>query len=49
MEDLSSLNGQLSDHEGGVLSFLTAPLVDSGLSLSPALSAGLSFCPGLTP
>ena len=34
MGDLTSLNKWILDHEDGVLSFLTAQLVDSGLSLS---------------
>ena len=34
MGDLTSLNEWISDHEDGVLSFLTAQLADNGLSLS---------------
>ena len=46
MGDHSSLNGQISDHEGGVLSFLTIQLVDNGLSPSPIRSTGLSSALG---
>ena len=43
MGDPSSLNRKISDHEGGVLFFLTAQLVDNELSLSPIRPIGLSF------
>ena len=49
MGDLTSLNEWISNHEDGVFSFLTAQLVDSGLSPSPVRSTGLSLSPGLVP
>ena len=49
MGDLTSLNEWISDHADGVLSFLTAQLVGSGLSLSSVWPIGLSLSPRLAP
>ena len=49
MEDLTSLNEWISDHENGELSFLTAQPVDNGLSPSPVQPTGLSLSPELAP
>ena len=49
MADPSSFNEQISDHEDGVLSFLTSQLVDNGLSSSPVQPIGLSLSPRLAP
>ena len=49
MGDLTSFNEWISDHEDGVLSFLTAQLVDNGLSLSPVRPTRLSLSSRLVP
>ena len=42
MDDSSSLNEWISNHEDGVLSFLTSQLVENGLSTSPISPLGLA-------
>ena len=49
MGDLTSFNEWISDHEDGVLSFLTTQLVDNGLSPSPVWPTRLSLSPRLAP
>ena len=49
MGDLTSLNEWILNPEDGVFSFLTAQLVDSGLSLSSVRPNGLSLSLGLAP
>ena len=46
MGDPFSLNGYISDHEGGVFSFLTTQLVDNRLSPSPIWPTRLSSALG---
>ena len=49
MGNSSSLIEYISDHEDGVLSFLTSQLVDNGLSPSPVQPIRLSLRHGLVP